>query len=415
MSARMPAPAVVSRAVGRAPRITRLTLGGERRPMLPRYAFLLGVTLFMTVFGLIMVLSSSSVTSHDGGGSLLGQFLKQGSFALVGVPLMLIVSRIPTRTIRRAAWPLMLGAFALQLLVVATPLGHGAFGNRNWLQLGSLPAIQPSEAIKLAMVIWLGMFFVKRRGRMGEWKYFLLPVVLVTGFGMFLVLLGDDLGTVMIMALTLIGALFFGGVRLRHIGAVLAAGALVVLLFVVTSANRLSRIGSFLDPGTAGAASRWQTENGNFALASGGIFGVGLGNSHSKWAWLPSADTDFIFAIIGEELGMIGAILVIILFALLIVAFLRIYHATPDPAGRVTTAAVMVWLIGQGFVNIAVVLGALPTLGVPLPLFSSGGTAMISSLLAIGIVLSYAREIPKGAADRPPARAGASHAGRLAR
>jgi cell division protein FtsW len=384
-------------ATARAPAIARVALSQNRRPRLSRYGFLLGVTLFMTVFGLIMVLSSSSVTSRDGGGSLVGQFLKQGGFALLGVPLMLVVSRLPTRLIRRSAWPLMLASCALQLLVVATPLGRGAFGNRNWLQLGSLPAIQPSEAIKLAMVMWMGMFFAKKLDRLTQWKYFLAPIVVVTGFGMFLVLLGDDLGTVMIMALILIGALFFGGVRLRQIGAILALGVLIVLVFVVTSANRMSRIASFLDPSAAGSTSRWQIQNGNYAMASGGVFGVGLGNSHSKWAWLPSADTDFIFAVIGEELGMIGAILVLLLFILLTIALLRVYHASPDPAARVTTAAVMVWLVGQGFVNIGVVLGVLPTLGVPLPLFSSGGTAMISSLLAIGIVLAYAREIPEEA------------------
>ena len=384
---------------------TRVTLGGGRFTAQPsNYAFLLGVTLFMTVFGLIMVLSSSSVISHDDGGSFLGQFLKQSSFALVGIPLMLLTSRIPTRFFRRWAWLLLALTCGLQVLVVLTPLGVGKYGNKNWLQIGSLPAVQPSEAIKLAMVIWLGMFIARKLDKIERWRQVLLPVLIVMGFAMGLVMLGKDLGTVLIMAAIMLGALFFGGVPLRQlVTTVLVMGGAVVV-FVLTNGSRMRRIGTFLDPSNASAGSTWQLQNGTYALASGGVFGVGLGNSHSKWDWLPSADADFIFAIIGEELGLIGALLVLALFVLLTVAFLRIYHASPDPAGRVTTAAVMVWLIGQALVNIAVVLGLLPTLGVPLPLFSSGGTAMISSLLAIGVVLSYAREIPSGEAPVPGRR-----------
>jgi cell division protein FtsW (lipid II flippase) len=174
--------------------------------------------------------------------------------------------------------------------------------------------------------------------------------------------------------------------------------AVVALLVAFSSKSRIGRIAAMFG-GTSAANPdvNWQINNGYFALASGGVFGVGLGNSHSKWSWLPAADTDFIFAIIGEELGLIGAIVVLILFVLLAVVFLRIIHASSDPFARVTTAAIMVWLIGQAFVNIAVVLGVIPVLGVPLPLISAGGTAMISSMVAIGIVLSFTRETSKAA------------------
>lgn len=372
---------------------TRISLGRVFRAESADYVFLLGITLFMVVFGLIMVLSSSSVDSHIDDNNFFTKFMKQGMFAMIGVPLMLIASRLPTRFWKKWAWVALLVACGLQLLVIATPLGVDNYGNQNWLQIGSLPALQPSEAIKVAMVLWLGMFFAKKQNKLTQWRHSLLPAVLVMGTAIALVLAGSDLGTVLIMASILLGALFFAGIPMRQLIVTFLIGGGTALLFVVTSPNRMERITSFLHPHTADyMSSGWQTQNGLFALASGGVFGVGLGNSHSKWAWLPSADTDFIFAIIGEELGLIGAILVLGLFVLLAIAFLRIFHASTDPGARVTTAAVMVWLIGQGLVNIGVVLGVFPVLGVPLPLISAGGTALISSLVAIGIVLSFARE-----------------------
>lgn len=393
----------------------RISLGRVFKAESANYGFLLGITLFMVVFGLIMVLSSSSVDSHIDDNNFFAKFMKQGMFAIIGVPLMLIASRLPARFWKKWAWVALAAACGLQVLVVATPLGLEVNGNQNWLQIGSLPALQPSEAIKVAMVLWLGMFFAKKQNKLAEWRHTLLPAVLVMGVAIALVLAGGDLGTVLIMAAILLGAFYFAGVPLRQLIVTFLIGGGTALLFVVTSANRMDRIMSYLQPHTSDYMSTgWQTQNGLFALASGGVFGVGLGNSHSKWAWLPSADTDFIFAIIGEELGLIGAILVLGLFALLAVAFLRIFHASTDPAARVTTAAVMVWLIGQGLVNIGVVLGVFPVLGVPLPLISAGGTALISSLVAIGIVLSYARD--SDTAARPAAAASVSSArGRVRR
>ncbi|MBC7763659.1 MAG: FtsW/RodA/SpoVE family cell cycle protein, partial [Candidatus Saccharibacteria bacterium] len=161
--------------------------------------------------------------------------------------------------------------------------------------------------------------------------------------------------------------------------------------------SRQDRIQAFLS-GCKSAddhlGSCWQTVHGWWALASGGLFGSGLGNSKAKWSWLPEADNDFIFAIIGDELGLLGAILVLALFVVLAIAFVRIIRASTDPFARVTVSAVMVWIVGQAFVNIAVVLGILPVLGVPLPLISAGGSALVTSLIGIGIVLSFARRAP---------------------
>jgi cell division protein FtsW (lipid II flippase) len=282
-------------------------------------------------------------------------------------------------------------ACVLQLLVVATGLGVEINQNKNWLKIGPV-MFQPSEAIKIALVLWLGMFLFKKRDKITKWRYSMFPAVLISLVAIGLVMLGGDLGTVVIMVMMVIGALFFAGTPIRHLVVFAFVSAGVAVILTVTSESRLTRVLAFLHPHTADPMSDgYQIQQGMFALANGGIFGVGLGNSRSKWSWLPASSTDFIFAITGEELGLIGAVLVLGLFVLLAFAFCRIITASTTLFSRVVTGGVMVWILGQAIVNIAVVLGLLPTLGVPLPLISAGGTAMISTLAAIGVVLSFAR------------------------
>jgi len=384
---------------------TRIGLGRSMTSESANYFLLLGITLFMVVFGLVMVLSSSAVESHNDNNNFFARFWSQGVFALVGLPLMLLVSRIPRAFWRKTIWFFLAASCFLQVLVLLTPLGMEIGGNRNWIKIGSFTA-QPSEAIKLALVVWLGIVLARKRDVLHQWKHVAIPVVPVAGGATALVTLGGDLGTTMIMAALILGALYFAGVRLRFLAAGVVFVGVVAICVALSSASRVGRIAAFFGgTSVANPDVDWQIKNGFYALASGGVFGVGLGNSHSKWSWLPAADTDFIFAIIGEELGLIGAVVVLLLFVMLAIVFLRIIHASTDPFARVTTAAIMVWLIGQAFVNIAVVLGVIPVLGVPLPLISAGGTAMISSMLAIGIVLSFARESHRDSiADRSGAR-----------
>jgi cell division protein FtsW len=284
---------------------------------------------------------------------------------------------------------LVIGSIA-QLLVF-TPLGYESGGNRNWIDLGGFTA-QPSEFLKLAIALWLGVALPASVRRNGPENWKVLLTLIPALVPICLVLLGGDLGTVIIMGMITIGAIFFAGIKLRIIMIPVALGGVAVLLLAVTSSNRLARIFSYLSENCTDYTNAcWQPLHGKWALAGGGIFGVGLGNSKAKWSWLPAADNDYIFAIIGEELGLIGAVLVLVLFVLLAVAFMRIIKDAVDPTVRIATGAIMVWIVGQAFVNIGVVLGVLPVLGVPLPLLSSGGTALIATLLAIGIVLSFTR------------------------
>lgn len=357
------------------------------------FFLLLGTTLFLVVFGLVMVLSSSSVESFKATDDFFTGFLRQALFALVGIPLMLIAARMPTVFWRRWAGVAMMIAIGLQFLVVATNLGVEYNGNRNWILLGTF-SFQPSELVKVALVMWLGVIVAKRIDVLDDWRQLVRPIGIVTGIAIALVLIGGDLGTAIILVAIVLGTLFFAGVRLRFLAvpAILMAVAAFVLTF--SGKSRLDRIlawqsGCVSDVDYSGLC--WQPLHGWWALASGGMFGVGLGNSKAKWSWLPEADNDFIFAIIGEELGLIGAIVVLALFVVLAFSFIRIIRGSNDPVARITVGAVLAWILVQAFVNIAVVLGLLPVLGVPLPLISAGGSALVTTLFAIGIVLSYAR------------------------
>ena len=380
---------------GRGSTLTRINLGRVFRAESTNYLLLLGTTLFLVVFGLVMVLSSSSVDSYLEDAGFFGGLFRQGIFAVLGIPLMLVISRLPVTFWKRVAWPALAVACFFQCLVIFTPLGVTVAGNTNWLSIAGVQ-FQPSEAIKVALVIWLGVILAQKQDKLDDWRHVYIPVFGVGGGAVMLVMIGGDLGTVIIMAGILFGALFFAGLRLRMLALPLIVGGVAGILLAISSENRMTRILSFAAEGcdelkgTISAAC-WQPLHGTWALANGGVFGVGLGNSKAKWSWLPAADNDYIFAIIGEELGLIGCIVVLLMFVLLAFAFIRIMRGTANMQIKVTTAAVMVWIIGQALVNVGVVLGVLPVLGVPLPLISAGGTALLTTLAAIGVVLSFAR------------------------
>ncbi|MHA3684560.1 peptidoglycan glycosyltransferase FtsW [Leucobacter sp. HY1908] len=370
----------------------RIHLGAALKPGSDRtVAALYGITLLLVGIGLIMVLSSSSIMSYLSDQGFFGGFWRQATFTIIGLPLMLIAAAMPVAFWKKWAWGFLGLGIALQLLVF-TPLGIEEYGNRNWIQIGAINA-QPSEALKLALVVWIGAVLLRKEKLLGNMWHELIPVVLpgaIVALGV--VLLGHDLGTVIIMAALVIGAMYFGGVSGKSLGVVSGLGLLGVLLFVVTSSNRMARLFEHAGGSEDYSGLGWQATHGLWALAGGGLFGVGLGNSKAKWSWLPAADNDYIFAIIGEELGLIGALLVIALFVVLTVVMLRVISRARDRFGKAVVGGVLVWIVGQAFVNIGVVIGIFPVLGVPLPLISAGGTALIACLLAIGVVISIARD-----------------------
>ena len=369
----------------------RIVLSNALNSENSNFYLLLGTVVFLVIIGLIVVFSASSIDSFLAEEGFFGGFLRQAGFAVIGIPLMLIIAKLPL-----VFWPTwakrLLGiGIALQLLVFS-PIGIETGGNRNWIAIGSFTA-QPSEAIKLVIAVWLGVAIPMAIDRVGSYAWqVLLPAIPAAGL-MVLVLLGSDLGTVIIMAIIVMGCLIFAGLPWRILFIPAAIGALGVAFMAWTSPNRMNRILSFLsvDGCTDYSNTCWQPLHGLWAMANGGIFGVGLGNSKSKWSWLPAADNDYIFAIIGEEMGLIGCIVVIALYIFLAVLFLRIIRDTDNRMIRIITGGIMFWIIGQAAINIGVVVGILPVLGVPLPFLSSGGTALLSNLVAVGIVLSFAR------------------------
>ena len=378
------------------------------------YFLLLGTTVFLVAFGLVMVLSSSSVESHLESDDFFASFARQGLYALIGVPFMLVASRMPSSFWKRWAWAAIFVGLGLQLLVF-TGLGYEYGGNRNWINFGSFSA-QPSELLKLALIVWMAFILTSKEGLLDDWKHVLIPIGPVAGLAIGLVLIGNDLGTAVIMLAIVLGGMFFAGVRLKFIGATVAILAFFGLIFAFASTSRSDRISAWINGCTPAQYETfcWQPTHGTWALASGGIFGVGLGNSKAKWSWLPEADNDYIFAIIGEELGLIGAVVVLVLFIVLAFSFIRIIRSNNDPFARIVTAGIGIWIVGQAFINIAVVLGVLPVLGVPLPLISAGGSALIAGLLAIGVVLSFAREPARAVADDGPVAMSPAERSRLA-
>lgn len=392
---------------------TRIQLGPSLMTEANSSILVAGSTLLLVFIGLVMVLSSSSITSYLDEQGFFGGFWKQLTYAAVGVPLMFISSRLPLTFWKRWAWPLLFLGIGLQLLVF-TPLGIETYGNRNWVAIAGFTG-QPSEFLKLFLIIWMATVLAAKREMLSNTKHALIPVVPAAAVVIALVLAGRDLGTVMIIGLIVMAALFFAGVSWRAMAIPAVLGLLMVLVMVMVSPNRISRITTVCDISSSDYSGLcWQPLHGMWALASGGIFGVGLGNSRAKWSWLPAADNDYIFAIIGEELGMIGALVVIIIFVVLAMGMISVMRNATDLFGVVAVGSVFVWIIGQAFVNIGVVIGLLPVLGVPLPFISSGGTALISNLLAVGIVLSVARDANLNAArrlsrgDNRPARLGRS-------
>ncbi|MCL2423748.1 MAG: FtsW/RodA/SpoVE family cell cycle protein [Micrococcales bacterium] len=366
---------------------------------LTTYYLLIGSTALLLVLGLVMVLSSSSVDSIVAGKSPYATFVDQTKYALIGLPLLLLATRLTTAWQSRLAWFGLVGALAFQTLVFVPGIGCGAGGNQNWVCAPGFSA-QPSEAVKLALALWLGIVLVRKQPLLGQVRHVVVPALVGAGVAIGAVMAGKDLGTTLVIALLVAGALFVAGVPMWMFttGSVAAVAAVVVFIAADGGSNRNQRISSWLGECTDSAGLCFQTDHGTWALASGGVFGLGLGESRQKWSYLPAAHNDFIFAIIGEELGLLGTLLVLGLFAVLAIAMLRIVRHHPEPSARITTGAVFAWVVGQALINIAVVLRLAPVVGVPLPLVSAGGSALIMTMAALGVVISYARSDPQAAA-----------------
>ncbi|MYT17719.1 cell division protein FtsW [Streptomyces sp. SceaMP-e96] len=373
---------------------TRLKRAWDRP--LTAYYLILGGSLLITVLGLVMVYSASQIKALQSGLAPTYFFRKQLLAAVLGGGLLLAASRMKVRLHRGLAYPLLAVSVFLMCLVQIPGIGVAVNGNQNWISLGGPFQMQPSEFAKLALVLWGADLLARKQDKrlLVQWKHLLVPLIPVAFLLLGLIMLGGDMGTAIILTAILFGLLWLAGAPTRLFVGVLGAATLIGALLIKTSANRMSRLACIgaTDPGPGDQC--WQAVHGIYALASGGFFGSGLGASMEKWGELPEPHTDFIFAITGEELGLAGTLSVLALFAALGYAGIRVAGRTEDPFVRYAAGGVATWITAQAVINIGAVLGLLPIAGVPLPLFSYGGSALLPTMFAIGLLIAFARDEP---------------------
>ncbi|MDT0264978.1 putative lipid II flippase FtsW [Streptomyces sp. DSM 44915] len=407
--ARAPRPAARRPSPGRAP--AKRPARGPRRPRSPRfverlraawdrpltaYYVLMGTALLITLLGLVMVFSASQIQALRFQHPATFYFRKQLLAAVLGGVLLLIASRIPIRLLRALTYPFLAFAVVLLVLVQVPGIGVEVNGSTNWIAVGGSFQLQPSEFAKLGLLLWGADLLARKEERalLTQWRHLLVPLLpgALLVFG--LVMVGGDMGTVMILVAVLFSLLWLAGAPTKLFVGVLAAAAVLFVLFVTTAPHRMDRLACLgaTDPGPNDRC--WQAVHGIYALASGGWFGSGLGASVEKWGELPEPHTDFIFAITGEELGLAGTLSVLGLFAALGYAGIRVAGRTEDPFVRYAAGGVTAWLMTQTVINIGAVLGLLPIAGVPLPLFSYGGSALLPTMFAVGLLIAFARGEP---------------------
>ncbi|WP_037906118.1 putative lipid II flippase FtsW [Actinacidiphila yeochonensis] len=363
---------------------------------LTAYYVILGASLLITVLGLVMVYSASMIQALRYGLPSTFYFRKQLLAVAIGGVLLLAAARMPVRLHRALAYPLLLGAVFLMVLVQVPGIGQTVNGNTNWISVGGPFQLQPSEFGKLALALWGADLLARKNARklLTQWKHLLVPLVPVAVLLLGLIMLGGDMGTSMVLTAVLFGMLWLAGAPTRLFAAVLGAAGVLAALFVATSPNRMGRLHCIAATSPGAHDQCWQAVHGIYALASGGWFGTGLGASVEKWGELPEPHTDFIFAVTGEELGLAGTLSVLALFAALGYAGIRVAGRTEDPFVRFAAGGVTTWVTVQAVINIGAVLGLLPIAGVPLPLFSYGGSALLPTMYAIGLLICFARSEP---------------------
>jgi cell division protein FtsW len=366
-------------------------------------SLLIGAVGVLCLLGLVMVYSASSVASVQGGASSWAVVSRQALYMALGLGLGYLASRVPVQVWRdRIAVPLMVIAVALQLLLAldvalgavggpSLPFAVSVNGATRWVGAGPLSG-QPSDLLKLALILWLARLLDVRHREIGS-QELLKPIILVTLFISGLVMAGDDLGTTMLLGVIVLTMLFLAGAPVRQVGGMAAAGAAAAVLSIfMLEGFRVRRIAAFLSPDDHVASEGWQLLQSQIGFASGGMWGNGPGNSRAKWGYLPEADTDFILAVIGEELGLVGSLVVLGAFVAFMVAGTRIALRTRTEFGRLVAFGITAWIGVQALINIGVTVGTLPTKGITLPFVSYGGSSLMMCMLAVGVLVSVAHD-----------------------
>ncbi len=382
---------VTATAERRSPAIVEAARRTLERP-LASYQLVLGSTALLLGLGLIMVLSASSVYALRNYGNSFAIVERQLIFAVLGVIGAVIAARVPLTFLRKLILPFLLSTVAL--IAATFVIGVDVNGNRNWLALPGGFQLQPSEFAKLALVLWIADLYARRQKYLSTPRYVLTPMVPIAGAVAALVVGQHDLGTALVLFALIGGMLWVAGLPAKQMSAVIAGIVVILVFFVATAPHRVARLFNFTDPQSDPDSAGFQAIHGMMALARGGFWGVGLGGSRQKWGSLPEAHTDFILAVIGEELGLLGTFVVLTLLLVLAFAGIRIASRTTEPFVRYTAAGITIWIMSQAVINIGMVLGLLPVIGIPLPLISYGGSSLLVTLVAMGVLLNCAKTEP---------------------
>ncbi|THV28315.1 putative lipid II flippase FtsW [Glycomyces paridis] len=381
---------------------TELLRGLLDRPLASYYLLLSSSALLLTI-GLVMVFSATMVESYRATGDPFSVILQQVIWAVVGLVCFWVAQRLPARTYRALSRPLLVVAILLGLFLVVMSIAQdgsedpsGGIATDNlWIHIGSVQ-FQPAEIAKFALLLWAADSLVRLGPRIASWRDLAIPMFPIAG--LLMIIIGyADLGTMLIIVAMFIGLLWASGVPLRILGVLFGTALVGSALLIFFEGYRMERIISFSRPEDFADTWGYQAIQGYYAIADGGWFGVGLGESRQKWEWLPNGHNDFIFALIAEELGVVGCLVILALFGVLVFTGFRIARRSDDPFRALVAAGVTIWIAGQAFINIGGVLGLIPMTGVPLPFISDGGTALVVVLAAIGMLAGFARAEPDAA------------------
>lgn len=361
---------------------------------LASFHLIVTIAILLTLLGLVMVLSASSVEAYADGGSAYSLFVQQAMFAVIGLVLFYLALRIPLRRLRQWSFPMFALSVLALLLVLLPGFGSEVQGARRWLVFGPI-SIQPSEVVKVTLVVWGAHLLASRRSERATLKELLVPLVPAGLLVCLLVVLQPNLSTTIALGIVMMALLWFGGLPVRLFLTIAASGVVVAVVLALSAGYRSDRMRAFFNPGDDPQGIGYQARQAMYSLADGGIWGRGLGQSRAKWSYLPNSHNDFIFAIIGEELGFLGCMLVLGLFALFVYTGLRIAARSVDPFLKLLVATATTWITAQALINIGYVVGLLPVTGLQLPLVSAGGSSLAITLFMFGVIANAARHEPE--------------------
>jgi cell division protein FtsW len=364
------------------------------------YYALLIATIGLLFIGIVMILSASTTVSYKQFSNQYIIFLRQLMFAGIGVVMMMAISRLPKVFFFKWSKATLWISIVLLVLVLIPSIGISVAGQRNWISLWGPFRLQPSEIAKLTLIVWGSVVLSKQiRSKVTTWQNLLVPVFPVGAIIAILVVLEGDLGTALILGPILLSLFFAVGAPVKLFTWSAMAGLLGILLLSIQEGYRVQRFLSWINPSAENQDAGWQVMHGKYALASGGWTGIGLGASKEKWGWLPAAHTDFIFAVVGEELGLVGTLIVLALIGTIAYVALTLARKTNDLFTKLIATAVMAWIVVQSIINVGAVLGLLPVTGVPLPLVSYGGSSLVFTMSAIGVLMAVLRAEPNVKAE----------------